>query len=220
MTERVRPGTEYPAVPKQGAFMVKKIEYDDRGRPLFLNVLRDRPLNTGDQFTLVHTVNGRPMRSYDIAIVGQEKADINKPLGVIYKWTGKGFEVGAVITNSLGSCGGVASGDMLLACLVLLLAPLVIGTATGFVIGLVASIPDTTTELSHVIVNARETVVSYSVYEYDEKGRIKFIKLYPPGEHGEELVRTVFYYNAESDVPSRTDVTSRIEKKVRTIQYE
>jgi hypothetical protein len=217
MTERVRPDAEYPAVPKQGTFMVKKIEYDDHGRPLFLNLLWDRPGKTGDQFTLVHAVHGRPVRSYDIAVIGQERADVKKPLSVIYKWTGKGFEAGAVISNSLGSCGGVSSGEALLGCLVLLVAPIVIGGVTGFVIGLAACIPEASSELKKVIVNAREAVVSYSVYDYDEKGRLKIMKLYPPDERASELVKTVFFYDNGGETPYKTEITSVVEQKVRTI---
>lgn len=43
------------------------------------------------------------------------------------------------------------------------------------------------------------------------------MKLYPPVEHAEALVITVFSYTGGSDVPSRTEVNSLIEKKVRTI---
>jgi hypothetical protein len=43
------------------------------------------------------------------------------------------------------------------------------------------------------------------------------MKMYPPEEHAEELVRTEFYYTGDSDVPFKTEVTSPVEKKKRMI---
>jgi hypothetical protein len=94
----------------------------------------------------------------------------------------------------------------------------VIGGVTGFVIGIVSSVPETAIELKKVIVNARETVLGYTVYEYDEKGRIKFMKLYPPAEHAEAIVKTEFFYEGESNDPSKTEVTSVLENKIRLIR--
>jgi len=56
---------------------------------------------------------------------------------------------------------------------------------------------------------------SYTVCEYDERVRIKYMKLYPPVKHPEELVITVFPYTGGSNAPSRMEVNSLIEKKVR-----
>lgn len=219
VTERAQPALEYPAVPNQTSFLIKKIDYDEHGRPLFNTTLHNRPKKTGEQFTIVHAVNGRPSRSYDIAIIQQQKADIGKPFAVIYEWTGKGFAGGLALSQGLYPNGVVVqSRDEALGYLTIKAAPLVIGGVTGFVIGVVASIPATAVELSHVIVNARESVIGYTVYEYDEKGRIRFMKLYPPDEHAPELVKTEFFYAGESVVPVKTEVTSVVEKTVREIR--
>jgi len=219
MTERVQPVTEYPAVPKQGTFLVKKIEYDEHGRPLFRERLGKRPGSAGEQCAIVHTVNDKPVRSYAIAIVEQQRADMGKPLAVIYEWTGKGFEGGLAISQGLFPNGiSINSGDEALAYLAIRAAPIVIGGVTGFVIGIVSSVPETAIELKKVIVNARETVLGYTVYEYDEKGRIKFMKLYPPAEHAEAIVKTEFFYEGESNDPSKTEVTSVLENKIRLIR--
>src|SRR5574341_1418148 len=202
MTERVRPVTEYPSVPKQGTFLVKKIDYDAYGRPLFRDRTEKLSGAAGERFTIVHTVNDRPSRSYDIAIVERQKADMSKPLAVVYEWTGKGFEGGLALSQGLYPGGFVVqSRDEALAYLTIKAAPVVIGGVTGFVIGVVACIPATAIELSHVIVSARETVIGYTVYEYDEKGRIRFMKLYPPEEQASELVKTEFFYSGDGDVP-------------------
>lgn len=221
MTERVQPATEYPSVPKQSMFLVKKIDYDAHGRPLFRERTGKRPGAAGERFTIVHAVNDRPSRSYDIAIVERQKADMGKPLAVVYEWTGKGFEVGLAISRGMvPSSYSASSGDGALVFLAAMTAPVVVGGVTGFVVGIVSSIPETVAELRNLLVNARESVIGYAVYEYDEKGRIRFMKLYPPVEHAQELVKTEFHYTGDREEPSKTEVTSLIEKSVRTIRYE
>ncbi|HYA88548.1 MAG TPA: hypothetical protein VEI57_15960 [Nitrospirota bacterium] len=61
--------------------------------------------------------------------------------------------------------------------------------------------------------NARETVVDYTTYEYDEKGRIKYMKMYPSGKQVEALMRSEFVNAAGSIDPDKMEVTSVIEKK-------
>ena len=216
MTERVRPLAEYPAIPKQTTYMVQKVEYDQYGRPLFREKLGRRPGGAGEYFALVQTVNGRPVRSYDIAIIEQEHADMNRPLAIVYEWTGRGFRGGLDWSGHfVGPFYG--SRDEAVVYLVIVTAPIVIGGVTGFVVGIVFSIPEAASELRRVIVNAREMVMGYTLYEYDEKGRIRFMKLYPPEEQAEELVKTEFHYTGDSDIPSKTEVTSLVEKKMRMI---
>jgi hypothetical protein len=216
MTERVQPVTEYPSVHKQSTFLVKKIEYDENGRPQFPVTLRDRPGKTGEAFTIVHSVNNRPVRSYDIAIIEQQQADMGRPLAIVYEWTGRGFQGGLDISGRF-AVSFQGSGREAVAYLAVVAAPIIIGGVTGFVVGIVSSIPETATELRRVIVNARETVIGYTLYEYDEKRRIRVMKMYPPGEQAEELVRTEYYYMGDGDIPSKTEVTSPVEKKVRVI---
>jgi len=216
MTERVKPVTEYPSVPKQNMFMVQRIEYDEYGRPLFREKLSRRPGSSGDRFTLVHAVNERPVRSYDIVIIEQPQADMRKPLAIVYEWTGRGFRGGLDLSGHFaGSFHG--SGEEAVVYLAIVTAPIVIGGVTGFVVGIVSSIPETAIELRRVIVNAREMLMGYTLYEYDEKGRIRIMKMYPPEEQAEELVKTEFHYTGDSNVPSKTEVTSRVEKKMRMV---
>lgn len=217
MTERVHPPTEYPAVERQAVLLVKKMEYDANGRPLFIRTIHDRPAAAGERYTIVHTVNGRPSRSYDIAIV-EQRADMGKPFSVVYEWTGKGFEGGLVISGGVYPQEFSGSARDAAAFLAVKAAPVVIGGVSGFVIGLVACIPTTAAELGRVIVSARETVVSRTVYEYDERGRIRFMRLYPPEEHATELVKTEFSYAGDSEKPFKTEVFSVVENTVRTIR--
>lgn len=216
-TERIPPVAEYPAVQNQSIFLVKKIGYDRHGRPQFGDRLSRRPGSAGETFTVVHAISNRPVRSYDIAIV-ESKADLTRPFAVIYDWTGRGFEGGVEISSGIfPQDGTIQSGKEAAAYLAIKAAPVAIATVTGFVVGVLASIPETAVELKNVVVNAHETIIGYTEYSYDERNRIKFMKLYPPAEHVDELVKTEFIYERNGETPVRTEVTSVAEKKVRII---
>lgn len=217
LTERVPPVAKYPSVPMQSFYLVQKIGYDVHGRPLFHDRISSRPGSAGERFSVVHAVGGRPSRSYDIAIVERTKADLARPFAVIYDWTGRGFEGGIAITSGIAPHGDTISSREAAASLAIKAAPVVIATVTGFVVGVLASIPMTAVELKNILVNARETIIGYTEYAYDERGRIRFMKLYPPVEHAAELARTEFLYSGDSDMPLRTEVTSPAEKKTRSL---
>jgi hypothetical protein len=102
-------------------------------------------------------------------------------------------------------------------CLAFKAAPQAIGSMIGFVVGIIASIPETATKLCHVIVSTRLKEVGYVAYEYDEGGRVKFMKMYPPEEHSGTLVGKEFYYTSDSDFPYKTEVTRLVEVKARMI---
>lgn len=217
MTERVKPVAEHPAIPKQSSFLVRKIMYDVHGRPLFPDRLLIRPGSAGERFAVVHAINGRPSRSYDIAVMEQQKTGPG-PLAVIYSWTGRGFEGGVAISEGIFPQGTISSGAEAAVYLAIKTAPVVVATATGFVVGVIASIPEMASELKRIIVNTRETLIGYTEYSYDERGRIRFMKLYPPVERAEALVRTEFFYEGDGDAPARTEVTSVAEKKIRVVR--
>jgi len=142
---------------------------------------------------------------------------MSKSIAIIYEWTGKGFEVGVEISAQFMPYG-FSSGRDGLVFLALKTAPIVIYGATGFVVGLVAAVPETTDELKHVIVNARAAVAGYTTYEYDEIGRIRFMTIYPPGLQASELVKTEFFYSEKTREHYKTEVTSVAEKKVGVIK--
>jgi hypothetical protein len=218
MTVRVKPLPEAKGISPQDSFLVSRIKYDEHGRPLFSNVLGKRPAKAGEQFVLVHTQGGKPVMSYDVLIVPEPGVDMSKPLGVIYEWTGSGFRTGLAITGSFLNGNIHGSGKEAAVELAIVTAPIVIGGVSGFVIGLVASIPDAVSELSKVAVDAREKVVGYTLYEYDDWGRLRSMRLFPPVERSEALVRTEFFYNNGDIVPYKTEVTSRVEQKTRIIR--
>jgi len=135
----------------------------------------------------------------------------------VYEWTGRGFEGGLAIASGIMPNGSY-SGREAAAFLAVKAAPVLIGSVTGFVVGVLSSIPETAIELKRVVVNTRETVISTTEYRYDEKGRIRSMKLYPPVSSADELVRTEFFYAGDQQVPDRTEVTSVVENKVRVIR--
>lgn len=217
MTERLPLPAEHPGVPQQSHFLVQRIGHDEHGRPVFTGPLSSRPSAVGETFTVVQTINGLPSRSYDIAIVKQPKTGPG-PLAVIYEWTGRGFEAGVEFTGLLLQSGvSISSDEEAAVYLAMVVSPIVITTATGFMVGTIASIPETAKELRRVIVSAGETVTGYRDYTYDDRRRIRFMKLYPPEERGAPLVRTEFFYEGTGMVPVRAEVSSMAEQKVRQV---
>ena len=192
--------------------MVKRIEYDNHGRPLFRSVIQKRPDKTGEQFTLVYFRGDKPVKSFDIAVVGR-RPDIVRPLGVIYDWTGKGFKVGFEL--AIESMRGVDANDKY--AWVIPAASLVVGTAAGFVIGVGASVPVAIQEVNALITD-NEVLISFSEYAYDERGRMKSMRIFQPDEKPRELVKTEFNYHGNEPAPFETVVFSYPEDKTRTVQ--
>jgi len=195
--------------------IVKRVEYDVKGRPFFGTRLKERPAGAGEQFTIVRSLENRPMESYDIVVRGEEGPDMNKPLEVIYQWTGAGFQGGMSMTRGMEGFSG--SARELAAYMVVRLVPVAVGGVVGFAVGVAASIPEAAAEMKKVIVNAQENVVSFTRYKYDEQNRIASMRMYAPGERPVELVRTDYFYSGTEALPSKTVVTSYPENKVRTI---
>jgi len=189
--------------------LIKKIEYDPHGLPLFRTLLRERPVKKGEQFTLVYYGGNKPVKSFDIAIVGRNP-DITRPLMVIYDWTGKGFQVGVQL--AVESMRGVRDKNGLL----VPAASMVVGTAAGFVIGVGASIPVAFQEAGTLIAD-NEVLLGFSEYAYDERGRLRSIRVWYPDEKPRELVRTEYDYHGDEATPFQTTVYSDPENKTRII---
>jgi len=199
---------------EQKLIMIPHVEYDVKGRPYFGERLKQRPQESGAQFTVVRFVGPRAVESYDILVRSEEKPDMMRPLEVIYHWTGEGFQGGMALTQGTGFSG---SARDLAAYMVVRVAVVAVGGVVGFAVGVVESIPEAAAELKKVIVNAREQVVSSTRYAYDEQGRIESMRMYAPGDMPVELVRTEYFYSGTEPLPAKTEVTSYPENKVRTI---
>ncbi len=195
---------------------IKNVDYDQHGLPLFLSVLSRRPEKAGEQFTLVYLVDGKPVKSFNVLIV-EQKADLMRPLNVLYSWTENGFKVGTVLglgaAEAAGRTGGKEGLYSLAAAVVLPIA----GGAAGFIIGTWAIIPPGMEELKNLLTTDREALISFTEYTYDKQGRVKVMKMFQPGDKPIELVRTDFVYTRDERTPSQTTVISFPERKTRVI---
>jgi hypothetical protein len=218
LTAYYPPDGQTPAVS-----LFKNMEYDVHGKPVFSTVLQKRPSREGEQFVAVQYVGNKPVRSFDI-VVAPESADMARPLKVIYEWTGKGFKAGVASGKSFADSlmneqrkGAAGSSEQTGTEKAMAVGPVILLSVGGFVVGLAASIPATVQELAHVVVSAREKVISYSVYEYDGKQRLSGMKTYLPTDISHEIIKTEFFYQDDEATPSETQITSYPENTVRTI---
>lgn len=206
-----------PAKEKPLLVFVKSVDYDQHGLPLFHSKLRKQPTKTGHQYTAVYFAKDRPIKSFDIVIVDQ-KIDLENPLNVLYTWSGKGFELGIVLGNLTLQAGAGSGSKEGLVVLAVGAAMPIVGGVAGFMIGTLAIIPQGVQDLGTMLTTGREAIISITEYEYDKQGRLSTMKMLQPGEPPSELIRTVFSYEQNETVPSKTEVYSAPENKTRTIQ--
>lgn len=208
-----------PSDPGARAVILKKIEFDAHGLPVFKAVLSDRPSETGERFAVVYYVNDRPVKSFDVAITDR-KADLGKPFEIIYDWTGRGFSAGLDLTGHVGwnihyEGSSWKEFGVLMAAVA---APTIIGGACGFVIGVVSSIPEAAGEMKNLMVSSKEKLISFTRYEYDARDRLMRMKMYAPSDPPTEVVRTDFFYKEENTAPFKTEITSYPDNQVRTLE--
>lgn len=60
-------------------------------------------------------------------------------------------------------------------------------------------------------------MIGYFAYAFDDQGRIRYMKLYPPDELSDIRVTTRYVYERARSVPIRAGVTSVPEGKVRQV---
>jgi hypothetical protein len=78
-------------------------------------------------------------------------------------------------------------------------------------------IRQTAVELGKVVVNKHERVVTYTTYAYDARNRLSLMRMYKVDDR-KELVRTEFFYEADSPVPAKTTITKYPEGAVKVLQ--
>lgn len=201
--------------------LIRSVSFDEKGLPQFDDPLTERPDDKGESFTYVQYSGAKPVASYDIAIVDGPSPDLLRPLEVIYEWTGKGFEAGLSVTSNAPYYymnTGAHSGEVALIQAGIIVAPMVIGTTGGFVIGLFACIPEAIRETGRIFVSKREVLISFSTYEYDNLNRLSHMRTFHPSDPPLEVVTTEFLYTGEELVPSETNVLSHPEGKIRTLE--
>jgi YD repeat-containing protein len=196
-----------------------RTEYTAKGLPVFLSPVDERPKGEGARFTLVQMSGDKPVRSYDI-VVG-EGSDFSKPFKVVYEWTGRGFIGGArMVPDSLNAAVHVnpRSGEEAGMVLAFSAAPVVIGTAGGFIVGVADGIRTTAVEMGKAIAGKQERVATYTTYEYDSLGRLAATHLYDAGGKPRELVRTEYTYDADSTEPQKAVITTLSDGAVRVVE--
>jgi YD repeat-containing protein len=204
-----------PTETKPSIIFINKVVYDAHGVPLFKPVLNKRPEKANEQFTVVYFVDGRVVKSFDI-IISEQKLDLARPRNILYQWTGKGFEVGAVLgyaTMRAASSSNSKEGWIVLA---VGAALPIVGGVTGFVIGTWAIMPEAMEDIKKLLTST-ETLISFMEYEYDAQGRLILMKMLQPDEKPRELVRTEFLYTKDERIPLQTKIISYPENKIRTI---
>lgn len=209
------------AVTQCREILVHQIEFDPKGLPVFFNRLGERPSRTGEYFTIVQLMNGKPATSFDVIVVGLE-SDFTRPFKVVYEWTGKGFRGGAqgtlVFADVASHTGRGGGRDEAVATLVFIFAPLVVGTAGGFIIGVADGIKTTAEEVGKVIVGKREQVLTYTTYAYDVRDRLFLTRMYKADDSQQELVRTEYDYQGDSADPVKAVVTTYPDGTVRIVE--
>src|SRR5512141_1867136 len=60
------------------AVLVANMQYDSHGMPAFGPVLPKRPTEAGGRYTAVYYCGDRPVKSYDIAVVGERKPEATR----------------------------------------------------------------------------------------------------------------------------------------------
>lgn len=200
--------------------LVRSVTFAENGLPQFDGILTEHPSEQGASFTLVHYREGKPFTSYDVTIIDRRDPDFLKPLEVIYEWTGKGFIAGLSVTSEFPYYinTGAYSDEAALIQAGLVVAPMVVGTAGGFVIGLFACIPSAAQEIGLILIDKQEVLISYARYEYDDLGRLSYMRTFHPSKLPIEVVTTEFLYVGKELVPSETRVISHPEGIIRTVE--
>jgi len=208
-TKRVKIEDQRAAI-KFHEIFVRKVEYSTKGLPFFPNQLSDRPSKTGDRFTIVQFIHDRPVTSFDIAVVGPNP-DFTRPFKVVYEWTGKGFQAGAegtYVTLNISSHAQIHDRNGALIVFGIILAPIVVSTAGGFIIGVADGIKTAAQETGKIILGNYEQVVTYTTYAYDVRDRLFLMRMYRADASRKELARTEYTYTGDSAVPAKTVVTT------------
>jgi hypothetical protein len=200
--------------------ILREVEHDQRGLPLFVKTLNKRPVDPGERFTVGLFRGETPVKTFDIAIK-RSHGDFKVPLRIVYDWTGKGFKNGAaagfVMALALADASTENNSNELELMAGGLVAGAVVGTAGGFVVGLAASTPSAFEETQKSILRAQEAIVTYTEYEYNYLGQLREMVMYGPDTR-EPIVRTDFYYEDDrKNIPIQTNIRSYPENKVRVI---
>jgi hypothetical protein len=211
-------GQMQPADPHLATWYVSPIAYGAYGEPDFTrNVLPNRPTRPNTQFTLVQHLDGRPLRSYDIVITDASQPDMQRPVRILFEWTGNGFLYGlrfsGLMIESLRGVNNLKES----AVLVLIVAPPAIGFVGGFVIGLGSSAQALVEELYKIPLTTQETAVTFSEYHHDEEGRLHLVETFLYPKPHTLLIKSEYFYRNTERTPCRSRITSYPENITREL---
>lgn len=207
--------------------VVRALAYDAKGLPSVPEPLARRPAAAGERFSIVHLERGRPVESFDVAVVGGAP-DFREPFRVVYRWTRDGLEWGlrgsANVLGALGESGPVFqkedSRDAAFVAVVVLgvvAAPTAAGAVGGSVMGLADGARATAQELGKLLRGKRERLLTYTLYFYDDRDRLVLTRLYA-ADQGREVARTRFRYLADAASPTGIEVTDLVEGTSKILQ--
>lgn len=208
----------------QKPLIVRGVEYDRYGRPLFQNALKERPGSPGERFTLVFSSDAHPVFSVDVAVF-RRHTDAARPFKTLYAWTGKGFKKGADVSEDLvtGYLKGVDEEGIkgkleghLVVVGAIMVVPVTVGTTTGFVIGLGDGAVQAVKELRKAVVSRQEYITSVTRYEYEGR-RLMVMRMFSP-DLKTEVVRTTFLFREGEEHPFRTVIHSFAENRDRVLE--
>jgi hypothetical protein len=200
--------------------MVRQAAYTPRGLPVFPDPLDRRPEKAGDSFPLVHLANGQPTRSYDIVVVGPE-SDFIRPFKVVYEWTGRGFITGGrFVGHTLDAAlrSNPNNGKEAALVLAAAVAPVAVGAAGGFVVGVADGIRATVEEVGKVLTGKQEQVVAFTTYGYDGHNRLVLTRMFKADGTRQELVRTEYAYEADERDPRKAVIATFPDNTVRVLE--
>ncbi|HNV46485.1 MAG TPA: hypothetical protein PKJ16_05545, partial [Spirochaetota bacterium] len=189
------------------ADVYQSMTIDDRGMPKYDGKLKKTPDAIGSTFVLVFKdEKNRPSKALSMMIVKhQEKADLARPIKVVFEWTQKGFETGISLWSGGGggSAGGSSSGSCGSGCIsspggggkdaiailailgivvalvaVVFVSTPIIGGTGGFVVGLSQSPVEATKEIRKTFTDRIPLALVYLSYHYEGAGRLVGINQY------------------------------------------
>ena len=195
--------------------LYKNMTFDKYGIPQYSGRLKKQPvLNNSVYYNVLVNEKNQTVVSYKIA-VKNESGDVDgaRIARIIYKWTGKGFETGFEMIQ-------YASPSDFEELIVVLVGFPVIGGLTGFVIGVVLSVPAGVEEFGKIKLTSREIVIEYARHVYDENSRIISMSQYAPVAEETVLAETRYFYKDDDKLPYRFENYSFIEKKKRIVEVK
>lgn len=189
-------------LPKLSYYSV--LTFDSYGMPAFSEKLKRRPTSAGADFYLVEDSSGRPAKYYHININGGNP-DMKRPFKTLLDRTVSGIKGGAEFAVDVLGGTQPSSSDETEAVLALAAISVAVGTVGGITVGLVEGTYEAFVEAGKVL-SSTEELLSFSLCDYDNKGRLRTLRAFDAGPPAQELFRVRYSYQGGSNKPMRITV--------------